>query len=250
MFHRRAHLSKILGTLALTLLAGSFLLVSTVQSESSSSRNAQLPPIAGDLLRGRTVIIDPGHGGWDPGARGKNVIEATINLEVALKLRTWLKMAGARVLMTWNHPRAIPATRKYRVYERSHWINAQHADVLIDIHCNSGPAAFKNPQTFFWEGSASFHLAHDVQEELQFFTHSHRDVKRINQYVLKHAHIPAINVEIGYVTNPHEERLLMTSAYQDELTWYIFVGMERWLVKGRWPPGMLDAPPPTDLLVR
>lgn len=241
--------ARMMGLLAVALLLGSFVLVSAVQSQPQVN-GSRLPPVVGDLLRGRTVIIDPGHGGWDPGARGIHTTEAKINLEVALKLRTWLEMAGARVLMTWDSPNDIPANRKYRVRPRTEWMNKQHADVLIDIHCNSGQSSFRNPQTFYWDGSASYHLAHDVQEELQYFTHSKRDVKRINQYVLRHANMPAINVEIGYVTNPTEERLLMTPSYQEDLTWYIFVGTERWLMKGRWPGSLLEAPPPTDLLVR
>lgn len=244
------HRSRPLGMLALALLLGSFFLASAVQGQPQPHRSSSLPPVAGDLLRGRTVIIDPGHGGWDPGALGRITTEAKINLEVSLKLRTWLQMAGARVLMTWDDAHTIPANQKYRVKTRAEWISRQQGDVLIDIHCNSGSSAFRNPQTFYWNGSASYHLAHDVQQELQYFTHSHRDVKRIDQYVLRHVHIPAINVEIGYVTNAAEERLLATPQYQDELTWYIFVGTERWLLRGRWPPGLLDAPPPTDLLQR
>jgi N-acetylmuramoyl-L-alanine amidase len=242
--------TRSVGALAFALLLGSFALASAAQSQPESRAGSALPPVAGDLLRGRTIIIDPGHGGWDPGAKGRITTEAEINLQVSLKLRTWLQMAGARVLMTWDNARAIPPDKKYRVQPRTEWINRQNADVLIDIHCNSGNSAFRNPQTFYWDGSASYHLAHDVQEELQYFTHSHRDVKRIDQYVLRYANVPAINVEIGYVTNPTEERLLMSPRYQEDLTWYIFVGTERWLLKGRWPPNLLDAPPPTDLLTR
>jgi N-acetylmuramoyl-L-alanine amidase len=234
--------------LVVGLLLGGFLLISGARGQQQPG--SVLPPMAGDLLSGRTIIIDPGHGGWDPGARGRHTTEAVVNLAVALKLKAWLEMAGARVLMTWDSSTDIPADRKYRVTERLDWINRQHADVLIDIHCNSGHASFRNPQTFYWDGAPSYHLAHDVQEELQYFTHSKRDVKRIDQYVLRYAQMPAINVEIGYLTNPHEERLLMNTAYQEKLTWYIFVGLERWLLKGRWSADLLDAPPPTDLLVR
>ena len=239
-------LARALGVLAGAVLVGSFILASGVQSQPQT----KLPPIAGDLLRGRTIIIDPGHGGWDPGARGSRSTEAEINLAVAVKLRSWFQLAGARVLMTWQNVHDIPAREKYRVYDRVDWINKQGGDVLIDIHCNSGDPSFRNPQTFYWEGAASYHLAHDVQEELQYFPHSRRDVKRIDQYVLRYVKMPAINVEIGYVTNSQEERLLMTPSYQEKLTWFIFVGAERWLMKGRWSPELLDSPPPTDLLVR
>ncbi len=241
--------ARAVAVLAGALLVGGFGLTGRALSQPQKE-GAQLPPLIGDLLRGRTVVIDPGHGGYDPGARGMRSIEAKINLEVALKLRTWFQMAGARVLMTWSRPGEIPANRKYRVRQRMDWINAQGADLLIDIHCNSGASSYRGPQTFYWDGAASYHLASDVQDELRYFTSTRRDVKRIDQYVLRYAKMPAVNVEVGFITNSQEEHRLMTPAYQEDLTWYIFIGTERWLLKGRWPANLLESPPPTDLLVR
>ncbi|MCY0879449.1 MAG: N-acetylmuramoyl-L-alanine amidase [Firmicutes bacterium] len=242
--------SRFLGAMVLAILVGSFLLVRPVGGQSAHEAPSSLPPLIGDLLRGRTVILDPGHGGFDPGARGQRATEADINLAVALKLRTWFQMAGARVLMTWESPKDIAPGRKYRVRDRLSWINQQGADVLIDIHCNSGAPSYRGPQTFYWNGAASYHLAQAIQEELQYFTHTKRAVKRIDQYVLRYARMPAVNVEIGFITNSDEERRLLDSRYQEDLAWYIFIGTERWLLKGRWPAELLDAPPPTDLLVR
>lgn len=233
---------------AAAVMTGAFLGAGRVASQPTA-RSAPAPMV-GDLLQGRTVIIDPGHGGFDPGAVGKHSTEAKINLEMSLKLRHWFQMAGARVLMTWSKPSDIGRGHKYKVQDRMTWINNQHADILIDIHCNSGSSDWRNPQTFYWDGSASYHLARNVQEELRYFTHSKRDVKRINQYVLRYAKMPAINVEVGYVTNPAEEKLLMTPRYQEDLTWYIFIGTERWLLKGRWPAELLEAPPPVDMVRR
>lgn len=242
--------TRLLGVAAALIMAGSFMLTGRAKTLPHTAANRMVPPLVGDLLEGRTVIIDPGHGGYDPGALGRKSQEAAINLAIALKLRQWFEMAGARVLMTWSKPDQIPLGQKYRVQERLTWINQQKGDLLIDIHCNSGSPPWRNPQTFYWDGSASYHLATDVQDELRYFTHSRRGVKRINQYVLRYARMPAINVEVGYITNPVEEKLLMTPRYQEELSWAIFIGTERWLLKGRWPAELLEAPPPVDLLKR
>lgn len=240
---------RLVAVVATAVLVGGFLLsgevTGTVAEESS-----RMPPLAGDLLRGRTIILDPGHGGFDPGARGRETSEDKINLEVALQLRTWFEMAGARVLMTWSNAKDIPPNRKYRVRQRMDWVNQQRADILIDIHCNSGSSSYHGPQTFYWDGAASYHLAHDVQEELQYYSGTHREVKRIDQYMLRYAKMPAINVEVGFITNPREEMKLMNATYQKDLTWYIFIGTERYLLKGRWPAQLLQTPPPTELLIR
>lgn len=241
---------QIMVLLAVVVLIGEFMLVGHVSGQANGSDGSSSFIASGALLRGRTVIIDPGHGGFDPGARGLVSQESVINLEVALKLKRWFRMAGARVLMTWDSPSDIPSHKKYRVRDRLTWINQQNAEVLIDIHCNSGASSYRGPQTFYWNGAPSYHLAHDIQEEMQYLTHTRRDVKRIDQYVLRYAKMPAVNVEIGFITNPTEERQMLTASYQEDLAWYIFVGTERWLLKGRWPASLLDAPPPTDLLRR
>ncbi|MCL4352376.1 MAG: N-acetylmuramoyl-L-alanine amidase, partial [Firmicutes bacterium] len=65
-----------------------------------------------------------------------------------------------------------------------------------------------------------------------------------------YADMPAINVEIGFITNPKEEEQLLNPEYQRNLSWYIFVGTERWFLKGRWPQNLLQTPPPAHLLIR
>lgn len=217
---------------------------------TTSVQAANPAPLAGELLQGRTIVIDPGHGGYDPGALGKHSRESQLNLAMAEQLRQWFKAAGAHVLLTRSGSRDLPPHQKYRVQDRIAWINATRADVLIDIHCNSGGPRWSGPQTFYWDGAASYHLAHDVQQELQYFTGTNRTVTRIDQYVLRYARMPAINVEVGFITNPREESRLMDPGYQKQLTWYIFLGTERWFLKGRWPQGLLETPPPTHMLVR
>jgi N-acetylmuramoyl-L-alanine amidase len=207
------------------------------------------PNLPGSLLKGRTVILDPGHGGKDPGARGLIAQEDQVNLAVALDLRQWLQDSGAKVKMTWEKPGQIPSFKKYRVYQRVKWINRTQGNALIDIHCNSAGSRWSGPQTFYWDGTSSYHLAYDVQKELQYFTHTKRRVARIDQYVLRYARMPAINVELGFISNPQEERLLANPGYQRELSWYIFLGIEQWFLKGRLPEHVLKSPPPGHLLI-
>ncbi len=207
------------------------------------------PDMPGNLLRGRTIILDPGHGGKDPGAKGLIAQEDQINLAVALDLRQWLKAGGAHVKMTWERPGQIPSSKKYRVRQRVNWINQTGGTVLIDIHCNSAGPQWRGPQTFYWQGKDSYYLAHDIQKELQYFTHTKRSVARIDQYVLRYVHMPAANVELGFISNPQEEKLLLSSQYQRELSWYIFLGIEQWLLKGRLPVHVLQSPPPGHLLI-
>ncbi len=203
-------------------------------------------PYAG-MLAGRTVVIDPGHGGWDPGAMSRGAREADINVAVADMLRGLLLGTGARVLLTWSPAHPIPAHRKYRVQARSRWINRQRADVLIDIHTNIGSGGV-GPQVFYWDGLSSRVLADAIQEELSGLTGTHRRVTRIDQYVLRHSTIPAVNVEVGFLSHAQEGRRLTAGPYQRDLAWCIFVGLLRWFVGGPAPPEYLPPPRPAELL--
>ncbi len=205
-------------------------------------------PYAG-LLAGRTVVIDPGHGGWDPGAMTRRAREADINLAIAEMLRRLLVGTGARVLLTWSRARPIPTHRKYRVQARSQWINRQHADLLVDIHTNVGSGGV-GPQVFYWDGLPSRLLADAIQEELSGFTRTHRRVTRIDQYVLRHSLIPAVNVEVGFLSHAQEGARLTALQYQRDLAWCIFVGVLRWFVGGAMPPESLPPPNPAELLQR
>lgn len=201
------------------------------------------------LMRGQTIAIDPGHGGIDSGSRGQRYHEDMLNLAIARDLRHWYEQAGARVIMTWSKPGEIGPHQRLNVRARTKMINASGATLLIDIHCNAG-GAFTGPQTFYWDGAPSYLLAERIQEELQHLTHTRRAVSRIDQYVLRYANMPAVNVEAGFITNPREEALLAQPTYQRKLSWAIFVGTERWLVERRTPVEMASLPEHREMLVR
>ncbi|CAB1129907.1 MurNAc-LAA domain-containing protein [Candidatus Hydrogenisulfobacillus filiaventi] len=236
---------------AAVLLSGALVLAAGKPGRRVDSLALAAPtPLPGDLLAGKRFVIDPGHGGFDPGALGRVSREDTINLAMAHALGRWLTAAGAEVVYTWSQPGDIPSRKKFRVQDRVQFINRTGAVALIDIHCNSSGAAWRGPQTFYWDRRSSALLAEDVQSELQHLTGTRREVSRIDQYVLRHARMPAINVEVGFITNPAEERQLLDPAYQRRLTWAILVGIERWALRGRWPESLLQQPPPRDLLRR
>ncbi|MDB4286179.1 N-acetylmuramoyl-L-alanine amidase [bacterium] len=95
----------------------------------------QRPPKLADKGPIKTIVIDAGHGGKDPGAVGKSNHEKTLNLQVAMYLRTILKanMPNVRVVMTRGSDRFVPLHKRAKIAQ------AYQGDFFISIHCNASP---------------------------------------------------------------------------------------------------------------
>jgi N-acetylmuramoyl-L-alanine amidase len=185
----------------------------------------------------KVVVVDPGHGGVDPGAVGKNnILEKDLVLEVGHRLTTFLRQGGAKVIMTretdtdLSDPelRGLYAKKRQDLARRVALAGNSPADLLISIHINS----FPNPrqhgaQTFCQAGSpASRQLALVIQKELNFFLKDDRRVPLTgNYYILKESKIPTVIVEIGFLSNPQEYKLLQDPAYQTKIAWCLYAGL-------------------------
>jgi N-acetylmuramoyl-L-alanine amidase len=181
----------------------------------------------------KTIVIDPGHGGFDPGKVGPNgALEKDINLAIALKLKNYLAQAGHTVVMTRETDQDLDGMegknhKNKDMRQRKEIINEAHADVLISIHQNAfTQPSVKGAQTFYHSASQEGKvLAHLIQSYIKQYVDSDnsRPVKSTDSYyVLKATNVPAVIVECGFLTNPEEEAKLMTNEYQDKLASAIY----------------------------
>lgn len=196
-------------------------------------------------LRGRVVALDPGHGGIDPGAIGPyGVNEDTINLAVTLRLATLLERAGALVVLTRTGDNdqaggteGGPSARKrVDLHARVGLINASAADVVVSIHANHfsnssehGAQVFYNAQRF----AESKDLATLMQARLAAITgETRRKIsEHIDHFVLARSDMPGVTVEIGFLSNPREARLLAESAYQQRLAYALYSSLALWFAR-------------------
>lgn len=184
----------------------------------------------------KVVVIDPGHGGRDPGKTGiKGSHEKDINLAIADKLKSYLEESGAKVVMTRTNEDDVDGIpdkfdKNGDMRARKEIINGSNADILISIHQN----AFTQPQVrgaqvFYYNSSENAKiLANCVQDKIK----EHADPNNTRQikstesyYVLKVSNMPGIIIECGFLTNPEEEALLNTEEYQDKMAWSIYAGI-------------------------
>lgn len=193
-------------------------------------------------LAGQTIVLDAGHGGPDGGAVSKQgIIEKDINLAVALYLRDYLQQAGAIVVMTREVDRdlAEPDTKGYSkrktedLKKRVRFIEEQQAKMLVSIHMNSIPSPrWRGAQTFYYLNNGnSANLADLIQEELRRnLENTDRVAKQSDKpvYVLEALKIPAVLVEVGFLSNPEEAALLGDDKYQRKVAASIYQGILRY----------------------
>lgn len=195
----------------------------------------------------RTIILDPGHGGNDRGAATRNSIEKNLTLDLVKRLQQQLEIRGFRVWLTRGTDRFIP------LESRPELAAQKHADLYVSLHLNSGGNAdgietFCLTPTGAVSTAAPFRgwhaardqesdlgnrtdeqnawLAHCVQKSLLRATGAYdRGIRRARFVVLRDAPCPAILVESGFLTNPIEERKLLTADYRDRLAKAITEGI-------------------------
>ena len=177
------------------------------------------------------IVLDAGHGGWDPGKTGTNgVNEKELNLAVTEKLAEYLEMGGAEVILTRPSDEALGNGKQTDMAERKRIANESGADILVSIHQNAFPSAkAKGAQVFYHNSSEKGKvLAECVQENLKNRVDgsNHRQAKENDSYyILRTTEIPAVIVECGFLSNYEEEKLLNDAGYQEKLAWAIYCGI-------------------------
>lgn len=201
----------------------------------------------------KTIVIDAGHGGKDPGVVEGDIIEKEITLAVAKQLGDILAQAGAVVIQTRESDMELtdPGGRKFTSWKREdlntriQTANEKKADLFISIHVNSFRSGRREhgAQTFSQPGSEKSRvLARTIQGELvRILGNNHRRAKQVDYYLLRNADIPAVIVEIGFITNPVEGRKLKDPAYQAKVSYALYAGIVKYFgEKADAPAGHLN----------
>lgn len=179
------------------------------------------------------VCIDPGHGQHDPGAVGPGgTKEKDVALSVALKVGEWLKKHGIDVVFTrTNDNPGFPTDEKQNLAKRVSIANTAKADIFVSVHCNSaGNKQARGLETYCYAlGGNGEKLARAIQEEVRKATgFIDRGVKTANFYVLRYTQMPAVLVELGFISNPDEEKILASTDFQAKAAEAIAKGICRY----------------------
>lgn len=198
-------------------------------------------------LEGKVVVIDPGHGGSDPGAIGPTgYSERVANWEIAIRLKKLLEDAGSTVIMTRSGPyEAATAPEDWKpdideysgdLAKRTAWSSKAH--VFVSIHNDAhNDKSICGTTTYVCENtlnvSESKRLAQLMQKEVtkSLGTYS-RGIRNANFFVNREAQCPSILVEVMYLSNPREEQLLKQANIQEAAALGIFNALQAYFTPG------------------
>ncbi|NLO82366.1 MAG: N-acetylmuramoyl-L-alanine amidase CwlD [Clostridiales bacterium] len=187
--------------------------------------------VFGSPITSGIIVIDAGHGGFDPGAvSDSGTREDEINLKIANKLKKYLENEGAKVIMTRESDAALGRTKREDMSKRVEIIKNSDADIVVSIHLNKFPQSkYYGAQTFYMAGSEEGQkLAQCIQSRLIDVLNrgNTRQIKAVNDLlILKAGQAPSVVVECGFLSNPQEEKLLKDDGYQEQVAWAIYCGI-------------------------
>ena len=178
----------------------------------------------------KIIVIDAGHGGWDPGMVQGKVEEKNINLSIAKKLQVFLEQGGATVITTRIDDTSLANRKSGDMQARRLIANTSNADIFISIHQNSyNNASVRGFQAFYYnESDNSKKLATHIQDRLKEFVNPGNKLQsraNKNYYVLKQTEMPAVLIECGFLTNHGERNKLVCEDYQEKIAWGIYLGI-------------------------
>lgn len=173
------------------------------------------------------IVLDAGHGGHDPGAVGPTgLTEAEVVLDVAKRARSLLWTEGHNVQLT------RVANEYVTLSDRADLANGLGADLFISIHCNAfTDSKAHGIETWHYAGSvAGEQLAVVMQRELAHRLDRHdrgvKDTKALS--VLRRTKMPAVLLELAFITNPDEERLLRSDGVRTLAAVAIYDAVREW----------------------
>jgi len=160
----------------------------------------------------KTVIIDAGHGGHDPGAIGRGVQEKDLALDTAKRLQRKLR-GRFNVVMLRSDDRFIDLDQRVAM------VNRYDSAIFVSIHYNHSSSGVRGPETYYWRVD-SHSLAKRLQRAMAGVSPSEqgsRGLVRRRLRLTRNTKVPSVLLEIGYLSNTEDRNLSASASYRDKM---------------------------------
>lgn len=182
------------------------------------------------------ITLDAGHGGYDGGVTGldSKVKESVINLELVRLIKGYLESDGYKVVLTRKDDSALGDTKQKDMKKRIEIINSSNCILMISIHVNFYPSRYRRGIQTFFNKSVDEELAKSIQSDLNDalnFPALNRNFSALwgDYYILANCKCPATIIETGFISNPEDEKQLLSERYRMLLAYQIFCGIKKYL---------------------
>ena len=195
---------------------------------------------AADALNGLKVAVDPGHGGYDGGARAatSGKWEKELTLAIARAVQEELTAHGAEVVLTRTEDVCLAqegsgkARKRADLQKRLEIAQKAGAEVFLSIHLNEyRDRSQSGPQVFYQKGADAGRLLAGALQQSLVNTLQPPKARQANAgdyYVLRNTALPAALVECGFLSNPEEEKKLLDPAYHQRIARAVANGLAQW----------------------
>ncbi len=202
---------------------------SVTGGSSHELREAEALRRRGPALAGKRVVLDPGHGGTDTGHTGHGLTERDVVRDLAARLEGRLAAAGAAAYLS-HGPDSSPTS-----VERARFANDTDADLLVSLHCDGAPSPSPHGVATYYYGTGPDNgsvpgerLAGLLQREVAartglFDAHTHP----MTWDLLRLTRMPAVHIDLGYLTHPGDAALLAREDIRDTLAEALIVAVQR-----------------------
>jgi N-acetylmuramoyl-L-alanine amidase len=200
----------------------------SIYNKKRDSNYLKLPEVKRNKF---LVVVDPGHGGPDPGAVGIGGLRETdVVLEVSKIVKNLLSEKGVKVRLTRKNEVDLDLP------PRVSFANNMDADIFVSIHANASRGKkreINGLETFYYRGWKGKYLAKKIQKQILRVSPGSPDrgVKQGRFYVIKNTRMPAVLVEIGFLTGRLDARRLEKPTHRKRLAYAIAKGILEYLYK-------------------
>ena len=188
-------------------------------------------------MLGKTIYLDPGHGGRDSGATYKDIYEKDINLIMCKKIEQYLVSKGATVYLTRESDIDLSTTsvnkKRSDLTNRAKLINKSNTNMYISIHLNYiSNSKWKGLQIFYNNKNKENEIiANKLTSYLCETSTNIREPKKENiYYMYKQIKVPGVLIELGFLSNPNDRYRLTREEYQDKLAKNISNAIEKYFI--------------------
>ncbi len=189
----------------------------------------------GWMNAGGTIVIDPGHGGSDPGCinRALGTREADVTLKIAKHLAEILRAQGWNVVLTRETDRDVTyagSPDRMELEARSGIANRLKADLFMSIHCNASVGSQHYGSSIHWWKAEDYEFARSLEPVLgNAIGLGQKGLIRNRFVVLRHAEMPSVLVETAFLTNPREGAMLSDPEFQKTIARQLAGGLASYM---------------------